>query len=78
MVGSGKATLAGDGRVPLERWMNGASGTAWSTCTTGTRLTVGDVHWRRRSVALVTFAMIAANGGIARATTEMMTAARTE
>jgi hypothetical protein len=33
---------------------------------------------RRRSVALRAFAMIAANGGIASATTETMTAAVTE
>ena len=33
---------------------------------------------RRRSVALATFAMIAANGGITSATTDMMTAATTE
>ena len=35
-------------------------------------------HQRRRSVALATFAMIAANGGMARATPDMMTAASTE
>ena len=33
---------------------------------------------RRRSVALATFAMIAANGGMAKATPDMMTAASTE
>ena len=33
---------------------------------------------RRRSVALATFAMIAANGGMASATADMMTAASTE
>ncbi len=35
-------------------------------------------YWRRRSAALATFAMIAANGGMARATADMMIAARTE
>ena len=44
---------------------------------TDRRRTADDGH-RRRSVALVTFAMMAANGGIASATSEMMTEARTE
>ena len=38
----------------------------------------GGPYRRRRSVALATFAMIAANGGMARATPDMMTAASTE